>query len=190
MIEIGELADWLGVDDDATLVLLEERTVAFVEQTTGRHFGPEQTFTEILRGTSDDTLWLNEEPSALSSVEWRDDVGDSWTAIAAGDSDGWELQGPRLRRKGGFTWRWNREYRVIYDFGYATDAEPGEIRQAVLDLTKLVYDQREINLALSSEKKGTQQYTRGTVGGSMVDLLMTLPWVKETLTHWRWRRVA
>ena len=184
VIDIGELADWLGVDDDATLVLLEERTVAFVEQTTGRYFGPSKTFTETLKGTGDDTLWLNEEPSALTSVEWRDDVGDAWTAITEGDADGWELLAPRLRRKGGFTWRWNREYRVIYDFGYAAGAEPGAIRQLVLDLVKRLHDQRETNLTLTSEKKGTQQYTRGPAAMEMS------PWDRDTLEHWRWRRVA
>ena len=186
MIDLTELAGWLGVDEDPLLLLLEERAVDFVEGRTGRYFGVDQSFTEVLAGTGDDTLWLNEEPASLTSVEWRGGVGDSYTAIATGDADGWELLGRRVRRNDGYAWQRSREYRVIYTHGYGTAAEPGEIRQLVLDLTKLAWDARDTNLAITSERKGGQSYTRS----DMTDLAKLLPWAADTLALWTWRRKA
>jgi hypothetical protein len=189
VIGLGELKDWLNVTsgtDDALLVLLEKRAVEFVQEVTGRHFGLATAFTEILAGTGDDTLWLNELPASLTSVEERTGVGDTWTALTEGDDDGWELDAPRLWRKKNFTWRLGRQYRVIYTFGYAANAEPGEVRQLVLDLTKLKYDERCSNLAIASEQIGDERYARNAFTSD----LKNIPWVGETLDAWRWRRVA
>ena len=188
MIAFGELNDWLrGTAADAALIiLLEKRAVEFVQNVTNRHFGASQAFTEILPGTGDNTLWLNELPSALTSVEDRMGVGDSWVAIATGDSDGWELLTPRVRRNRGFVWRFDREYRVIYSFGYAANAEPEMIRQLVLDLTKLKYDERCSNLAIASERLGDEAYARDAFTAD----IRNIPWVRETLGEYTWPRLA
>ncbi len=189
MIALGELKDWLHVSsgtDDALIVLLEKRAVEFVETVTGRHFGVSAIFTEILRGTGDNTLWLNELPSSLTSVHDRAGVGDSWVEIATGDADGWELLAPRLLRNRGYAWLRNRSYRVIYAFGYATNAEPAMINQLVRDLTKLKYDERCSNLAVASERLGDEAYARDAFTAD----IRNIPWVRETLGQYTWPRVA
>ena len=189
MIALGELKDWLHVTtgtDDALIVLLEKRGVEFVQEVTGRHFGASQTFTEVIRGTGLHTLWLNELPSSLTSVEDRAGVGDSWVAIATADADGWEWLAPRLRRNRGHVWSVHREYRVIYDFGYAVNAEPAMINQLVRDLVKLKYDERCSNLAVSSEQLGDEAYARAAFTAD----IRNLPWVRETLGQYTWPRVA
>ena len=188
MIGLGELKDWLLVTtgtDDALLVLLEKRAVVFVEENTGRYFGPSVTRTEYLVGRGTNTLWLNEEPSAVTTVRERLQAGEDWTAIVEADSDGWELQAPRLFRKD-TTWLDKFEYEVVYTFGYATNAEPAVISQLVRDLVKLKYDERCSNLSVVSERLGDEQYARGAFTAD----IRNIPWVSETLDNWRWLQVA
>jgi hypothetical protein len=188
LIEYAELADWVkpDADDAATLVLLEKRAVDYVERETLRHFGATETFTDIYAGTGTNTLWLRNAPSALTTVKYRQGVGDSWVSILTGDDDGWELDGYRVRRNRGYVWDRAEEFQIIYDFGYAANAEPGDIRQAVLDLTKWAFDNRAMSAGLISEQIGPERYTRATFGRGLDDM----PWVRETLARWTWRRAA
>lgn len=186
MIEIDDLRYALNTGDltaEETIFLtdLEKRAVAFVERTTGRHFGATQTFTEILDGKGNDTLWLNEAPGSITTVEERARAGDAWSVITD-----FELRGARVIRTDGKVWTSSYEYRVTYDFGYAAGSEPGEIRQLVIDLVKLKYDERCTNIALSSEALADERYTRD----AFTSKLESIPWVRETLDAWRWPRVA
>ena len=80
----------------------------------------------------------------------------------------------------------NREYRVIYAFGYATNAEPAMINQLVRDLTKLKYDERCSNLAVGSERLGDEAYARDAFTAD----IRNIPWVRETLGEYTWPRLA
>lgn len=189
MIELLELRDWLEAPSshDALVVALESRAVDFVERTIGRFFGATGTeHIEVFQGQGTNLLWLNDPPDSVTSVEERQAIGDSWTAITEGDDDGYEVRGVRLLRKSGYTWQLGWEYQVTYDFGYAAGSEPGEIRQLVLDLVKLKYDERVTNLAVSQESVGPERYARDAFTGD----LMSIPWVRETVESWRWRRAA
>lgn len=194
MIALSDLKAWLGnpteagVDD--ILTALEARAVDIVLAETERYFSTEATHTEILRGEGVRRLWLNENPSALTSVEERHRPGDSWTAIGENDSDGWELRQASapsgtaaVHRKNGHVWAFGYEYRIIYDFGYASGSEPGEIRQAVLDLVALKFGERK-RAGLRSETLGDYSYT--TLADSMGHRdLRAIPGLSRTLRRWR-----
>lgn len=190
MIAIADLTQWLQAPDGDIALLsdLEPRAVAFVERSTGRHFGVSQAFVEILEGRGTDTLWLNEEPASITSVRERAQTGDSWTTVVEADADGFELRGARLIRKGVSKWTDGYEVEVTYNFGYAVDAEPGEIRQLVIDLVKLKYDLRDVEQGLESEKVGpvAVSYANGEFTGELAQI----PWVNETLAAWRRPRLA
>jgi hypothetical protein len=183
MIELADLKRWLGVSgsgDDTLLTDLEARAVDFLERETGRHFGTAEAKTEIHEGDGTPILWLNELPSSLTSVEERQEVGDSWTAIPEGDDDGWELRAPKVLRKGSHVWDAGYEFRVIYNFGYTAGNEPKEVRQAVLDLCALKYHPR-----------GQEGFKSGRVGDfvfSPADA-MAVPGLEAVIRRWRWPRV-
>ena len=188
MIEYGELNDWLraAAEDAALIVLLEKRAVDFVERETLRHFGATAVFTDVYTGTGTNTLWLRNAPSALTTVKYRQGVGDDWISILTGDDDGWELDGYRVRRNRGYRWSQLEEFQIIYSFGYTANAEPGDIRQVVLDLTKWAYDTRDQTAGLISEQVGPERYTRAQFNRGLSDM----PWIGETLARWTWRRAA
>ena len=190
MIELLALKEWLGdppSSEDVLVEALEVRAVAFVQRMTGRFFGTDgTTLVEVLQGASTNLLWLNDPPASITTVEERQQIGDSWTTITAGDDDGYEFRGVRLLRKGGSLWQLGWEYQVTYLFGYAAGAEPGEVQQLVMDLVKLKYDERTTNLAVSQESVGPERYARDAFTGD----LLSIPWVRETVESWRWRRAA
>jgi hypothetical protein len=194
VIGLSDMKEWLGEPSepgvDSLLVSLEERAVDLVESETERHFGGTETFEEHLEGDGTRTLYLNENPTSLASVEERQFVGDSWTAVTGGDSDGWELRAPkspsgtaRVLRKKGHVWTYGWEYRVTYDFGYSPGNEPPEIRQAVMDLVALKYHERGRE-GLRSASLGDHSYTTLADGMGRRDL-MAVPGLERTLRRWR-----
>ena len=195
MIEIEELRSWLAHPDEpgvtALLVALETMAVQLIEDETGRFFGPEETRTEYIIGDGTRDLYLNENPTAITSVEQRRHIGDSYTTITEGDSDGFEIRAPRsdsgrarLLRKGALGWYDGYEHRVIYEFGYATDAEPLRIRQGVMDLVALKYHSRGRE-GLKGWSAGGSSWTQ--LGASDVD---QVPGLSRTLKLWRIRSMA
>lgn len=194
MIEIGDLKAWLGNPQgngiNALLTSLEARAVDILQKELDRYFGSEKTHTEIIEGDGTRRLWLNEAPSSLTSIEERYRPGDSWTAIAENDSDGWELRAPKssagvaaVHRKNGHTWRFGYEYRVVYTFGYAAGSEPPDVRQAVLDLVALKFAERG-RAGLRSESIGDYSYT--TLADSMGRRdLHSIPGWSEVRRRWR-----
>lgn len=184
MILLSELKQHLGSgelatvpDADAVLVGLEEHAVDFLERETGRHFGPSQTHIEHLDGSGGRELFLNEAPGAITSVEYRCEIGDDWTALASSSSDGWELRDRRLLRKGGYVWARDEEYRVTYDFGYAEGEEPPEIRGLVIDLVAHRWRQRGIE-GHSSGGLGDYRFSAADLDGVHLG--------NERLDRWRW----
>lgn len=197
MIEIPLLKEWLGQPDEegltALLTTLEARAVAIVLEETERHFDVTATLTEFLIGDGTRVLRLNENPTAITSVEQRHDIGDAWEAIVEGASDGFELRAPKatnpagkakLLRRDGLPWRFGWEHRVIYDFGYPDNQEPGSIRQAVFDLVSLKYHQRG--------REGLLAFRAGDVSWTQfsADDILAVPGLKRTLSRWRGRAYA
>lgn len=197
MISVPDLKAWLQQPDEEglteLLTSLEERAVDIVLQETERHFDVAAALTEYRIGAGTRTLQLNENPTAITSVEERLNVGDAFTAIVEGDSDGFELRPPKtsaiaskatLLRKGGIVWRFGWEHRIIYSFGYVAGSEPGAIRQAVMDLVALKYLQRG--------KEGLQAYRAGDVAWTQFsgDDVLRVPGLKRTLALWRGRNYA
>ncbi len=197
MISIPLLKEWLGQPDEdgltALLTALEERAVDIVLEETERHFDVATALTEYLIGDGIRTLRLNENAATITSVSERLNVGDSWTAITEGDSDGFEIRAPKtsspsgkakLLRKDGLAWLSGYEYRVTYSFGYTAGDEPGTIRQAVFDLVSLKYHGRG--------REGLQAFRAGDVAWTQfsADDVLAVPGLKRTLARWRGKAYA
>lgn len=194
MIALAELKAWLsepsepGVDD--ILTALEPQAVIVVERETGRYFGASITHTEIVVGDGTGTLRLAERPNTITSVEERRRAGDTWTEIVETADDGFESRIPsaapartKLIRKNGRIWRSGWEYRVIYDFGYAAGAEPGDIRLAVKQVVALLYAERGRE-GLRTESVGDHSYSVLTNASGRRELA-SVPGLTETLADWR-----
>ncbi len=195
MIAIEELRSWLGNPDEsgvtALLEALEEMAVDLVQDETGRFFGAVETRTEYIDGDGTRELHLNENPAAITSVDQRRLIGDTFQTITEGNSDGFEIRAPesevgrvKLLRKAGLGWADGYEHRVIYEFGYATDAEPARIRQAVLDLVALKYHGRGY--------EGLKTFAAAGVARTQFDArdVLQVPGLARTLNLWRVRRMV
>ena len=141
MISVADLKAYLGgsftVAEEAILTDLEERAVALVERATGRYFGASGSHTYTLEGTGDTSIWVNDTLSAVTSVSIRGEVGEDWTALESTD---YEQYGSEFMRANGLKWPDGRALvKIVATRGYATDAEPGPIRQLVLDLVNWQY---------------------------------------------------
>ncbi len=195
MIAITTLKTWLGNPDepDVTdlLTTLETAAVQLVEDETGRYFGATTTQTEYILGDGTRDLHLAENPSAITSVGQRRHIGDAYVTITEGDTDGFELRAPRsapgrlrLLRKGSIGWYNGYEHRVIYEFGYDSDAEPLGIRQAVMDLVALKYNSRG--------REGLRNFAAGGVTWAQFTSITSLdvhliPGLSRRLSMWRAR---
>jgi hypothetical protein len=183
VISLDDLKAWLGEPSDpgidALLTALEARAVEIIERETGRYFRTETPLTEVMRGDGSDKLWLSERPATITSVEERSRPGDSWTAIASGYEIETETKLPTpstLRRTGSLVWKRGYDYRVIYPFGYTAGAEPGDIRQAVIDVVDMLYHDRA-RKGLRSETIGDYSYTRFDIDTALSD--------PKTIVRWR-----
>jgi hypothetical protein len=194
VIDVADLLAWLGNPSEPgvsdLLTALEARAVDIVQQETERYFGVSVAHTEYLCGDGTLSLTLDEAPTVITSVDERSVVGGDWTTIAAGDDDGFEIRAPVsdsgravLLRKGGETWRHGYEYRVVYPFGYTAGQEPGDIRQAVMDLVAFKYNERGRE-GLRSETIGDYSYTALADSMGKRDLL-SVPGLMRTLARWR-----
>lgn len=184
MITLSDLKAWLGDPAepgvDALLTALEERAVEIVQGETDWYFGPEITHTVHLTGEGFTKLYLRARPTAITSVESRANTEDPWVAIT--EAGGWELQLPRpdwmgavLLRKNG-VWTAGTQYRVVYEFGYAAGDEPGDIRQAVIDIVDMLYHDRA-RKGLRSETIGDYSYTRFDIEHALSD--------PKTIKRWK-----
>lgn len=196
MIAVADLLAWLGNPSEpgvsTLLTALEARAVEILETETGRHFGASAPLTEYLRGDGATKLRLNENPAAITSVEYRTYVGEAWTAIASGDADGWELRAPpagsvagaTLLRKAGYRWSTSYEYKVAYSFGYTAGAEPGDIQQAVMEIVAFLYQERGRE-GLRGETIGDYSYSVMAEATGKRNMLTSSPTLAETITRWK-----
>lgn len=143
MISTADLRAYLGqiesTDADAIALLtdLEARAVALVQRATGRFFGASETATYYLTGTGQESVFVPDEITAVTSVSWRSVVGEDWTALT---TDEYERVGSQFFRADGVLWPEGRNLvKIVATRGYATDAEPGPIRQLVMDLVNWQY---------------------------------------------------
>jgi hypothetical protein len=132
---IGAVED--GDDADDILTDLEVRAVALVERATGRFWGASEAHTYTLEGTADYSIYVPEDLTAVTSVSVRDAATEEWTALA---TDDWERYGREFLRADGEMWPSGRAtVKIVATRGYGTGAEPGEVRQLVLDLVNWQY---------------------------------------------------
>jgi hypothetical protein len=196
VISVEDLLPWLGNPSEPSvstvLEALEARAVEIIQAEADRYFGTPIEHVEQLVGDGSDKLYLREraDPEAESvpaiTVEYRAETGDAWVEITEAGVDGWEVELPRpvwlgavLRRKGGGVWTAGYQYRVTYTFGYAAGEEPGDIRQAVIDLVSFKYLERGRE-GLKSETIGDYSYTHMDAAD-----LESLPSIADTVRRWR-----
>lgn len=144
MISVTELASWVNADLTTAGVVsrlanLEAAAVAHVERVTGRHFGPVESVTEIIRGNDacrGRLLYLRDLPAEVGgattvTIEYGAIDADVLEAdtdflLRQSGTEAW------LERTDGARWSSHYEYHVTYDRGYLPGAEPEEIRAYVL----------------------------------------------------------
>jgi hypothetical protein len=147
VIDLAELKDYIGEPSnefDTLLSTIEKAVVDYVERETGRTFSASASHVEVLDGAGTIRLWISEEPSSLTSLETRSGVNGAWETVETGD---YELQGRQVIRIDGGVWTSGiANYRATYAFGYATNAQPAEIRQAVRDLVRNVWRNRNMGV--------------------------------------------
>ena len=188
MIEATVLVEAVSADlsDAPYLTSLETAAVALVQRQTGRYFGPPATGTFVLRGDGTRNLWLPEPATAaVATVQERAYPGATATAITGSATDGFEqrTKGSEglLVRKGGLVWTRGYEYTVTSMlYGYATGAEPADIRELVKHLVMAWW-------AVRPQGAGVMQSeTRGRVSITLEsDLMVAVPGARETIESWR-----
>lgn len=141
MISEADLKAYLGgsftAGETTVLTELESRAVALVERATGRYWGASASKTYTLEGSGSESMWIPDEITAVTSVSVRNEIGEDWTALT---TDEYEQVGREFLRSAGVLWPEGRGLvKIVATRGYATGAEPGPIRQLVLDLVNWQY---------------------------------------------------
>lgn len=164
MITLDTLRDFLRIpiddhDDDAVIELIEQNAVSMIETQTGITYpAAAASIVEYVRGNGTPDLFLAGNLTAdPTEVLERAAVGDVGEAITAAQSDGWVRRGNRLLRKADAVWTLNYEYQISYAGGYAADAGPGDVRQAVMSIVAIIYRGR-----------GTEGSSSESIGGYSV----------------------
>jgi hypothetical protein len=162
--------------DDALLTGLESNAVALLEQATNRYFGGPKGFTEVFDGGLTN-FFLKESPVTTPAPTVDEWDGTAWVAVPAAD---WEVDRRVVVRTDRRPWpNGSRRYRVKYTAGYVE--EPGDVRQAVMEIVAWKYRQRKRE-GLRSETLGSYSYTLALTGS--IDLAK-IPAAAEVIEHWR-----
>lgn len=184
MISLIDLKVYLGVTgtaDDALLTAMEVRAVAWVERQTDRYFGPAIEVTETLSGSGLPWLYLREPPAATPAIVIDLDAGSGFVVVDPGD---YGLEDTTVYHDT----LWPTGYRNIqatYTHGYAPGAEPGDIRQLVMDLVAYIYRRaKRQDQGLTSERIGDYSYALADVGSDDW-LVASIPTAGATLDAWR-----
>lgn len=198
MIPVGDLQLHLGVgDSDAELLAqLELAAVAFMERETSRFFGDAAAYTEVIIGNGTPRLWLAERPDddVLATVLERRYAGGTETTITATDDNGFVLRSDdtnlaQLVRKGSLIWRSGWEYEATYQRGYTTRSAPADVKQAVIDLVVLGYEDSKKGEQgpIVSETLGDYSYRLADTRTTDTDAGMgdRRGRVRHTINNWR-----
>lgn len=136
---------------------MEAAAVAHLERLTNRYFGPPRETIEHVRSNDGYTLWLDGPIVSIATVDERTYIGGDATAIVEGESDGFVVRGDKLLRAGGLGWPY--EYEVAYQQGYTACEEPDDVRRAVIELVRWLYQLRSAGgCGFLSETLGDYSY--------------------------------
>lgn len=149
MIDLPALKAALNIPEGYTehddyLAALEAAAVSYVQHRTGWYWGPSEDVTTYLWGMGSPDLWLPDHASAVGEVVERSFYGVDRMLDASVYTlrlEPGSTHGLRLIRLDGI-WHPDAEYAVTYTRGYAEGEEPGDIRQAVIGLVALWFEQR------------------------------------------------
>ena len=202
MIAADVLVDRLAADPTDATVLeeLEQAAVVYVERQTGRYFGPVKNETFVVEGTGTPRLWLPATPTQpVAQVTERAFLGATETTVLATDEQGFEQRTlgteTYLQRKGAAlaaqygepvanVWHRGYEYVMTFQHGYAANAAPLDIREAVVGLVSAWYAARDLGGGLVVSE------TAGRVSRTLAreDVAQAVPGLQSTLLSWRRRR--
>jgi uncharacterized phiE125 gp8 family phage protein len=166
-----------GAGEDTILADLINRASAFANKFTGRQL-LEADFTEYYDGDGTDELTLNNYP--VSDVEsLHDDTLRAFGSDTEIDEDDIILDGAAGIIKlwnGTFTFlKGKRNVKVVYTAGYADDAVPHDLKEAVLMIVqhhyKRVYQDQRIGLASETVGDHTMQYSEEAIPKKAADTL-------------------
>lgn len=148
MIDLRTLKRHLKVDanqtiDNELIVEMLEAAVAYMQNETGRYFGPLAEFTTVLSPRGWSPLWLQgipviDDDYLTFELESRATVSEAWEAVDAAD---YETDGQQLIPSV-FWAPASRTLRATYTAGYAEGAEPADVRGAVRQLVTQMYQHR------------------------------------------------
>lgn len=189
MISQADLEEFLGIaagTDTSLITSLEVEAVAWFENQTSRFFGtPAASSVTVFKpGNGQRNLYLDDIPNAITSVTAQIYPGADQTTITEGADEGFDVRDQHLVRRDGFVWQFGTEYIVVHTRGYATDAEPDDVRLAIKQIVKALYNSGDpLGGAVKHEKLGDYSYTLGAADEGI--LFDTIPTLRETLHHWR-----
>lgn len=135
-LKLALVIDATDTSQDTYLARLEAAAVAFVERATGHYFGPPAPRVEYADAVGQREIWLRDTPSPQTVVTVEIDG-------AAVDPASFTLRGRRLRH----ATRWGSpaypaDARISYTAGFAPDAGPADIEQAVVEIVAAAYENR------------------------------------------------
>lgn len=197
MISAEELAEYLELEDPSAAQLdrlekIEQAAVAFIQTQTRRHFGPPAEHTETLTGRGSRGLWLADRPlqvgeAPLVTLVERAYPGADPHPLAIDTDFGVVLHETEaeLVRWGAYSY-WGRGYgyTATYRRGYEAGEEPGDIRQAVIDLVGLKRNTAR-SAGLQGESIGGYSYTKPAVYAFSDGDLKQVPGLYQTIQAWR-----
>lgn len=151
MISLADLKLHLKVDadqtdDDTLIVEMEQAAVAYLQNETGRYFGPAAEIVEVLSANGWASIWLQAAPITDDEdyypfvLEQRATPSGDWEVIESTDYevDGYRLYPLKYWTPGRRTLR-----ATYYAAGYDEGAEPADIQQAVRELVTKMYKHRK-----------------------------------------------
>lgn len=185
---VGLLAD--DASEDESLLDLEKRAVAWVEEQFERRFREPIAHVEYRWGNGSRSMYLRgyiaePEPEVGEALVIRDRApGGEWEAFTP-----WELRNNKqLIRNDGLVWFRNIEYEISYLNGYVE--APGDIISLILDMVGTAYITITEGSAgdITSEKIGDYSYTiGGASSGGATGALSSLS-SDSLATYHRWRQ--
>lgn len=114
-------------EEDVLIADIIDAATRYVERKIGWRLGAPEEVILYLCGDGSRVLWL---PQPVESA-----------SVDGVESEDYDVRGKRLVRADG--WTWGEEYEVTVTLGYAVDAGPPDLRQAVRMLVAGWFEHRE-----------------------------------------------
>jgi hypothetical protein len=175
--EVEEFAGLAGTDSSTTNFIsnLLTRTTKIIQEYLGRNIF-QQTLTEYHSGDGKARYLIAREYPIISVTSIHDDpdrvfgsdslLDSSEDYIIAGDGET-ENPGVIIRRDGAHFLLGDRNVKLVYVAGYATDDIPASIKQAQIELVTYMYQNRGRNIGVRNFRLGSYAigYDREDGGG-------------------------